>query len=315
MAGLQPGGAAQTVAGRKSNAAKSSGNLGSEGREAAGAYMLFDSHAHLNNEDHTEGDVRRIAAEIEASPVSCVIDVGFDLESSYRAVRHGETYSWCYAAVGCHPHEASSMDEEQLLLFQSLARNKRVRAIGEIGLDYYRNLSPREDQQYWFRRQIQLANRLKMPIVIHARDADQDVMEILKDEGAFSQERCDWFPRRRGADGAPARDARVLLHCYSGSREMAEQYIRLGATISLAGPITYKNNRRGVEVAQAIPLEFLLVETDAPYLAPEPFRGKRNSSPLVEYTVARLAEIKGISFEEAGKATYANGAAFFGVEL
>lgn len=277
--------------------------------------MLFDSHTHLNNEDYTEEDVRKIASEIEKSKVAYVVDVGFDLGSSYNALRHAETYPWCYAAVGCHPHDASRMDEDQITMFRSLAKKEKVRAIGEIGLDYYRNLSPKEDQQVWFRRQIQLANELKMPIIIHDRDANQDVLDILKEEGAFSPERCSWFPKRRGPEGTLVKDARVLMHCYSGSRELAQQYVKLGATISLAGPITYKNNRKGVEVAEAIPLEFLLVETDAPYLTPEPFRGRRNSSPLVEYTVARLAEIKGISFEEAGKTTCENAKVFFDIKL
>lgn len=275
--------------------------------------MLFDSHTHLNNEDFSEAEVEQIAGAIEASEVSYVMDVGFNLESSLVAVRHAEKYPWCYAAVGCHPHEAAGMDDDQLAMLRGLARKEKVMAIGEIGLDYYRNHSPREDQQYWFRAQIQLANELKLPIIIHDREANQDVLEILKEEGAFSRERCGWFPERLGPEGTRGKDARVLLHCYSGSRELAEQYVKLGATISIAGPITYKNNRKGVEVAHAIPIEYLLIETDAPYLTPEPLRGKRNMSPYVAYTAAKLAELKGISTEEAGKITCQNAKAFFGI--
>lgn len=276
--------------------------------------MLFDSHTHLNNEDYTEKEREDLAKEIEASVVSYVMDVGFDLGSSMMAVNHSEKYPWCYAAVGCHPHEAKNMDESQMSMFKGLAQKEKVKAIGEIGLDYFRNHSPREDQQFWFRRQIQLANELKMPIIIHDREANQDVLEILKEEGAFSKERCSWFPERKGPDGQLVKDARVLLHCYSGSRELAEQYVKLGATISVAGPVTYKNNRKGVEVARVIPIEFLLIETDAPYLTPEPFRGRENKSPYVEHTAAKLAEIKGITFEEVGSRTRENAKVFFGIE-
>lgn len=276
--------------------------------------MLFDSHTHLNNEDYTEKEREDLARKIETSEVAYVIDVGFDLESSMAAVRHSEKYSWCYAAVGCHPHEAKNMDETQLLMLRGLAQKEKVKAIGEIGLDYYRNHSSKEDQQFWFRSQIKLANDLKMPIIIHDREANQDVLEILKEEGAFSKERCGWFPERKGHDGKAVKDARVLLHCFSGSRELAEQYVKLGGTISIAGPVTYKNNRRGVEVAKAIPIEFLLIETDAPYLTPEPFRGRQNMSPYVEYTAAKLAEIKNISYEEVANKTCENAKVFFNIE-
>ena len=276
--------------------------------------MLFDSHTHINNEDYTETEREELAQKIEASKVSYVIDVGFDLSSSMMAVKHSEKYYWCYAAVGCHPHEARKMDMEQLAMFKGLAKKEKVKAIGEIGLDYYRNHSPKEEQQIWFHHQIRLANELKMPIIIHDRDANQDVLEILKEEGAFSKERCSWFPLRKGVNGEMVKDARVLLHCYSGSRELAEQYVKLGATISIAGPITYKNNRKGIEVAKEIPIEFLLVETDAPYLTPEPFRGRQNMSPYVEYTAGKLAEIKGISFEEVARITCSNAKIFFGVK-
>lgn len=276
--------------------------------------MLFDSHTHLNNEGYTETQREELAQKIEASQVSYVMDVGFDLSSSMQAVKDSERYPWCYAAVGCHPHETKNMDMEQLSMFKGLAKKEKVKAIGEIGLDYAKNHSPKEDQLIWFRHQIQLANELKMPIIIHDRDANQDVMEILKEEGAFSKERCGWFPERKGQSGEMMKDARVLMHCYSGSKELAEQYIKLGATISIAGPITYKNNRRGIEVATAIPIEFLLIETDAPFLTPEPFRGKQNMSPYVEYTAAKVAEIKGISFEEVARTTCRNAKVFFGIK-
>jgi TatD DNase family protein len=264
--------------------------------------MLFDSHAHINSERYDENRDQLIEA-IEKAGMSYVMDIGFDLASSAMAVKHAQQYPWCYAAVGCHPHDAKTMDEETLAMFRGLAKKPKVRAIGEIGLDYYYNHSEKEVQQYWFRKQIQLALELSMPIVIHDRDANDDVMKILKEEGAFSNE-------RRNLSG----DAKVLLHCYSGSKELARQYVKLGATLSIAGPITYKNARKGIEVVEAVSMEHLLIETDSPYLTPEPFRGKTNQPPYVEYTARKVAEIKGISYEEVARITCENAKRFFGID-
>jgi hydrolase, TatD family len=264
--------------------------------------MLFDSHAHLNSEDYDE-DREKIIEAIEKSDLSYVMDIGFDLQSSVTAIEQAQKYSWCYAAVGCHPHDTKDMDEATFLMLKGLARKPKVKAIGEIGLDYYYNHSEKEVQQYWFRRQIQMALELNMPIVIHDRDANDDVMRILKEEGVFSKERSDALG-----------DVKLLLHCFSGSKELAQQYIKLGATISIAGPITYKNARKAIEVVESIPLEHILVETDAPYLTPEPFRGKRNQPDFVEYTARKVAEIKDISYEEVAKITYENAKRFFAIE-
>lgn len=272
--------------------------------------LLFDSHAHLNNEEFSGEERAALAERIENSPVKYMMDIGFNPESSRMAAAHAEKYPWCYAAVGTHPHDTDKMDEAKLSEIRELAGRDRVKAIGEIGLDFFYDYSERDVQRYWFRRQIQLANELKMPIVIHSREADQEVMDILKEEGAFSEERKSWFPKRYDGSG----DARVLLHCFSGSKELGVQYVKLGATISVAGPVTYKNNRKTVEAVEALPLEVLLVETDSPYLTPVPFRGKRNIPPFVEYTARKVAEIKGVSFEEAAVQTEANAKRFFGIE-
>lgn len=276
--------------------------------------MLFDSHAHINNDTYTQEEREALISEIEASDLSYVMDIGFDFESSLRAAEDAERLPWCYAAVGVHPHDTKTMDDEMLGSIRALAGKEKVRAIGEIGLDFYYNHSDEQTQEYWFRKQIQLANELKMPIVIHSREADQKTMDILKEEGAFSNERCGWFPKRTGADGSDEKDARVLLHCFSGSRELGQQYIKLGATLSVAGPVTYKNNRKTVEVVEAIPIEYLLAETDSPYLTPVPFRGKPNKSPYVEYTVRKIAEIKGIEYEEAARRTLENAKVFFDIK-
>lgn len=294
--------------------------------------MLFDSHAHINNDTFTEEEREALIADIEASDLSYVMDIGFDLPSSEQAVKDAQRLPWCYAAVGVHPHDAKTMDEDILSRIRELAGEEKVQAIGEIGLDFYYNKSEAEDQRYWFRRQIQLANELKMPIVIHSREADQETMDILKEEGAFSDERASWFPRRPGStqqslegshfaspncdtkEATVEKDCRVLLHCFSGSRELAEQYVKLGATISIAGPVTYKNNRKTTEVVGAIPIEYLLVETDSPYLTPEPFRGRKNKPPYVEHTARRVALIKGMEYEEVCRCTLENAKRFFGIE-
>ncbi len=275
--------------------------------------MLFDTHNHFNNEGFTVEKRKRIIEETKNSDVSYVIDCAFDLESSQVAVTNAEENEFCYATVGYHPHDASSFDDLSLTFLEGLAKKEKVKAIGEMGLDFYRDISPRDVQRDVFRKQIGLANKLKMPIVIHSREADQEVLDILIEEGAFSEERKSWFPRRLGPEGL-VDDARVLLHCFSGSRELASQYVELGATISIAGPVTYKNNKKTRNVVKGIPLEFLTIETDSPYLTPEPFRGKENKPEYVEYVAKKLAEIKELSFEEVARVTCENGKRFFNIE-
>lgn len=292
--------------------------------------MLFDSHAHLNEKSLTEEERQASIDAIEKSSLDYVMDIGFDLESSKIAIDHAAKYPWCYAVVGCHPQDSGSMDDMQLSLIKGLARKDKVMAIGEIGLDYHYDEPPRDVQREWFRKQIRLANELKMPIVIHSREADQEVMDILKEEGAFSDERKSWFPKRPDSAGYLKKqsslgdrltggkddlcdDARVLLHCFSGSAELAKQYVKLGSTISIAGPVTFKSNRKTTAVVDEVPIDFLLVETDSPYLTPEPFRGKRNMPPLVEHTAAKVAEIKGISYEAAAEKTKENAMRFYGM--
>ncbi len=298
--------------------------------------VIFDSHAHINYENYTEEDRERVIAEIEASDLGYVMDVAFDWHSSEMAAGHGERLPWCYAVVGVHPHEAKTMNDDTLEDLKKLALEKEsVKAIGEIGLDFYYDNSDRETQRHWFRKQLRLALDLGMPIVIHSREADMETLEILKEEGAFSSERKALFPPRPVpktvteymADQGPEKekvkktvdftgvsgDARVDIHCFSGSRELAIEYVKLGATLGVDGPVTYKNNRKTVEVVEAIPLEFIMAETDAPYLTPVPHRGKQNKSEYVEYTLRKIAEIKGISYEEAAAVTTENGKRFFNI--
>lgn len=283
---------------------------------------LFDSHAHANEEGFSPEEraefIERIAAAVENKDLSFINDIGFNLESSELAARHAAKYPWCHAVVGLHPHEADLYTEDQLDRIRELARNPKVVAIGEIGLDFHYDNSDRDKQRYWFRRQIRLANELALPIVIHERDAGSEVMDILKEEGAFDKARIAKFPLRPGSllpDGSREQlpDARVLLHCFSGSAEFGRQYVKLGATLSIAGPVTYKNARKTVEVAEQIPLEFLLIETDSPYLSPVPHRGEKNHPVNVVHTAEKIAEIRGVDLETVAKVTRENAMRFFNI--
>lgn len=276
--------------------------------------MLFDAHTHLNFEKFSDEERRTLAKEIEESELGYIIDVADCVSSAVQALRDADDYDWCYAAVGIHPDHASVYTDADIEEIRKLAAHPKARAIGEIGLDFYYGTDDREQQQELFRKQIRLANELRMPIMIHTRDANQLTMDILTEEGAFSEERKSWFPMRPGEGSVMVPDARVQMHCYSGSPEMAEEYVKLGATISLGGPITFKNGKKAAEVARRIPIEFLLSETDAPYMAPEPLRGRPNKPHYVQYVVRRMAMIKGISYEEASDILTANGKRFFGIE-
>ena len=271
--------------------------------------MLFDTHCHISDKQYD--DTRdALIEEIRASQVQFLMDVGTDLASSRRVVETARSLEFCYAIIGCFPSDTYTFDEDQLAQIKALAADPKVRAIGEIGLDYHYEDTDRKTQQHWFARQIETALELKLPIAIHSREADQDTMDILKACGAFSKERAACFPLQ--PDGKP--DARVLLHCFSGSAELGRQYVELGATLSICGPVTFKNARKTVEVVEQTDLLHLVTETDSPYLTPVPFRGKQNKPVYVEYTARKIAEIKGISYEEVCSATFQNACRFFGIQ-
>lgn len=272
---------------------------------------LFDSHAHINEDRFSPQDRAELAIEIEKSKLAYVADIGYDLNSSIQAAEDAAMYEWCIAVIGCHPHDAKNMTEDWLDAFKNLASGRRVKAIGEIGLDYHYMRSEKDDQRYWFRRQIRLANELKMPIVIHSREADRETLDILLEEGAFSDERKKFFSKRQGEEGFLVPDARVDIHCFSGSAELAAEYVKHGATIGICGPVTYKNNKKTVRVVEETPLEYIMIETDFPYLTPEPMRGRPNKPWYVEYTANKVAEIKGLSIEEVSKITFENAMRFY----
>ncbi|MGM0378816.1 MAG: TatD family hydrolase [Bacillota bacterium] len=254
--------------------------------------MLFDSHAHLTDSKYKKD--RTDVIERSKKELEYVLNPGADLASSKKAVELAKKHDFIYAAVGVHPHEAKSMDEITLKLLKSLTKEDKVKAIGEIGLDYYYDNSPRDIQKKWFIKQIRLAKELGLPIIIHDRDAHQDTLEILKKEDNF--------------------DNGVVIHCFSGSKELARQYVELGAYISLAGPVTFKNARKAKEVAKSVPLDRLFIETDSPYLTPEPNRGKRNEPRFVEHVCNEIAIIKGISYDKVLKQTKKNAKEFFSIE-
>lgn len=273
--------------------------------------ILFDSHAHISDEAFAE-DRAQLIEEIKNSQIKYCMDIGCSLKTSLDAVASARAYDFCYATVGVHPSEVEELTEEKLeaCLSAFLTEPKAV-AVGEIGLDYHYDDGPSPElQKYWFGKQIDWAVEHDAPICIHSREADEDCMEMLKAHGAFSKKRAESFPKK--PDGRP--DCRVLLHCFSGSAELARQYIKLGAVISLGGPVTFKNARKSVEVAAAVDMMDILIETDCPYMAPVPLRGSRNKPTNVEFVARKIGEIKGISYEEAARTSLANACRFYGIE-
>lgn len=247
--------------------------------------MLFDTHAHLND-DKFACDLPEVIKRAEEAGVLKIANVGYDLPSSLEAIKIAKKYPGMYAVIGVHPHDADTLDEELLYKLKVYAREPEVVAIGEIGLDYYRDLSPRDIQRDAFRKQIRLAAELKKPIVIHDRDAHEDTMQILREEKA-------------GTNGG-------ILHCFAGSWEMARFCMSMGFHISIAGPVTYSNANKLLEIAKLVPLDRLLVETDCPYLTPHPYRGKRNEPARVRVTAEKIAQLRNITLEKLAEATTAN---------
>lgn len=254
--------------------------------------MFFDTHAHLNAEQYNE-DLQEVIDRALDEGISNIVVVGFDRPTIEKAMELTEKYDFIYASVGWHPVDAIDMTEDDLQWIEELSSHPKVVALGEMGLDYYWDKSPKDIQQEVFRKQIRLAKKVKLPIVIHNRDATADIVEILKEEGA-------------GEVGG-------IMHCFSGSPEIAKECVGMNFFISLGGPVTFKNAKKPKEVADVIPLEKLLIETDCPYLTPHPFRGKRNEPSYVKLVAEQIAEIKGLSVEEVAQATTENAKKLFGI--
>ena len=246
--------------------------------------MFFDSHAHLDDEAFRE-DREALIASLPEKGISLVMNPGCDLASSRRASVLSAKYAFIYSAVGSHPDDADHVDEALLETYRQLVRsNPKIRAVGEIGLDYHYETVPREIQQKAFRMQMELARELSLPVIVHEREAHEDGMAIIRE-----------FP-----------DVTGVFHCYSGSAEMARQLVNLGWYIGFTGVLTFKNARRAVETAASLPADRILLETDCPYMAPEPHRGRRNDPGYLPFTARKLAEIRGVSLEEIGRQTTEN---------
>ncbi|WJV18888.1 TatD family hydrolase [Rossellomorea marisflavi] len=254
--------------------------------------MLFDTHVHLNAEQFDE-DVEEVIARAKEAGVENMVVVGFDRPTIERAMELVETYDFLYASVGWHPVDAIDMKDEDLDWIEEWTKHPKVVALGEMGLDYHWDKSPEDVQKDVFRRQIRLAKKVKLPIIIHNREATQDIVDILKEEEAS--------------------EVGGIMHCFSGSPEVAKECVDMNFYISLGGPVTFKNARKPKEVAKEIPLKKLLVETDCPYLAPHPNRGKRNEPAYVRLVAEQIAELKEISIEEVEAATTRNAKKLFNI--
>jgi TatD DNase family protein len=255
---------------------------------------LVDSHAHLDDSAY-DSDRAAVLARAAEAGVTRLVSVGTDLLSCHRTLAVSEEYPGVYAAVGVHPHAATQLDAEALAELRALAGRPKVVAIGEIGLDFYRDLSPRDAQREAFRAQLALARELALPVIVHDREAHTEVLATLR---AWAAD----YPGARG-----------VLHCFSGDEALARSAIALGFYISFAGPLTYANAARLPQLATSLPLEWLLVETDCPYLPPTPLRGKRNEPANVALVAEKLAALRGLTLAEVAEATTANAVRLFGL--
>ncbi|MED2971607.1 TatD DNase family protein [Bacillus sp. OV194] len=253
---------------------------------------MFDTHAHLNAIQFEE-DLEEVIQRALDEGISHIVVVGFDRPTIKGAIKLADTYDFIYAAVGWHPVDAVDMTPEDLQWIEELAAHPKVVALGEMGLDYHWDKSPEDVQKDVFRQQIQLAKKVKLPIIIHNRDATQDVVDILKSEGA--------------------EEVGGIMHCYSGSLEVAKQCLDMNFYISFGGPVTFKNAKKPKEVAKEIPIDRLLIETDCPYLSPHPLRGKRNEPSYVKYVAEAIAELREMPLEDLVKKTSDNARQLFGI--
>ncbi len=256
--------------------------------------MIFDSHAHYDDKQF-EIDRDELLSSMGENHITGIVNVGANIESSKRTLQLAEQYDFVYAAIGVHPSEIECLNEEALEWLKTAASHKKVVAIGEIGLDYYWDKEPKvqEQQKVWFRRQLQLARELELPVIIHSRDAAAETMEIMKSD----------------AQGIPG-----VIHCFSYSKEMAREYVKMGYYIGVGGVVTFKNAKKLKEAVEEIPIERIVIETDCPYLTPEPYRGKRNVSVYLPYVVEEIARIKGLTPEQVEEITLKNARELYRLE-
>ena len=253
--------------------------------------MIIDTHAHY---DDKQFDIDRdeILNSLAAEDVGIVVNASASYRSCERVVKMAQEYPFMYAMVGVHPDHAGELNEENFAEMKKLFDEPKVVAVGEIGLDYYWDNEPREKQKEWFIRQLEVARELDLPVNIHSRDAAEDTFNIMKEY---------------------AKGLKGIIHCFSGSKEMAIEYVKLGFAIGIGGVVTFKNGRKLKEVVEAIPLTSIVLETDCPYLAPVPYRGKRNNSAYIKYVAEEIAQLKGVTYEEVLVQTEKNAREIYGL--
>lgn len=252
---------------------------------------IFETHAHYDDKQF-DGDREEVLTSMAQAGVDTIVNIGADLKGSAASVELAAAYPFIYAAVGVHPDRVGELNPQSFETLKQLSDNKKVVAIGEIGLDYHWDTHPREMQKEWFLKQLELARQKQLPVVIHSREATNDTLDIIKEHG---------------------RDLKGVIHCFSGSVEVAREYVKLGYYIGVGGVVTFKNGRMLKEVVLDTPLSHLVIETDCPYLSPEPNRGKRNDSMNLEYIAKEIASIKAISYQEVLEATHKNGRELYGI--
>jgi len=254
---------------------------------------IVDTHAHIHMSQF-KMDRDSIIENFEKEGIAFIVEVGVDLKSSKKAIKLAYDNQKIFSAVGIHPHDVKDIKSEVLEELEKLAKLSRVVAIGEIGLDYYRNLSPRELQKRYFIEQIKIAKKLDKPIIVHIRDAYDDALDILKEH---------------------AKELRVVIHSFSGDINDARVALSLGFFLGIGGPVTFKNAHKLREIVKEIPLDFILSETDCPYLTPEPFRGRRNEPKYVRYVIEKIAQIKGLDIELVANQILENSKKFFNIKV
>ncbi len=247
--------------------------------------MIFDTHAHYGD-TRFDGDREELLLGMKEHGVGSIVEIGAGFESTKSAIQLKDAYDFIYAAVGIHPEDMGQMQEQDIEWLRELAVQSKVVAIGEIGLDYHYEDPTPDIQQHWFRRQLQLAREVKLPVIIHSRDAAQDTLDIMQE--------------------LHAEELGGVIHCFSYSWEMAQIYLKMGYYLGIGGVVTFKNSKHLKKVVEQAPLDRLVLETDAPYLSPEPHRGTRNDSTNLQYVAAKIAELKDISVEEVIRVTEQN---------
>ncbi len=255
--------------------------------------MIFDTHAHYDDSDF-DIDRDELLKQMNVAGISHIVNVGASLESTKRTLELAKQYDFIYAAVGIHPCDVDALNEENFVWLREQCYAPKVVAVGEIGLDYYWDEPDRAIQKEWFARQIDLAKEVKLPLIIHSRDAAQDTMDIMKSENA--------------------KECGGIVHCFSYSKEVAKTFLDMDFSFGIGGVVTFKNSKKLKEAVEYIPMDKIVIETDCPYLSPEPFRGKRNSSLNLPYVVKAIAQLKNLTEEEVMKITYENAKKIYHIE-